>query len=444
MQRLAEKDLEIWWKRKKRKPLLLRGARQVGKSTLIRTFAKNNKIQLIEVNLEKRKLRSVSAEAKSVDIDIKKILNEIESHYEVKISKNIILFFDEIQAQPQMIPILRYFYEELPDLPILAAGSLLEFVLEQHQFQMPVGRIEYLHLGPMTFEEYLIARKKTNLLNQIKASNFHLESFQYDELTNNLKEFLFVGGMPEAVAEFIETNSFSEVTRIHRSIFETYHDDFPKYAKSTQLNKIQKIFERIPAFIGKKLKYSEFYPDLQSREIKHYLHLLSLARVIHFCYHSNCSGLPLSSQKDEKIFKLYFLDVGLLNHIMGIKWDMIENFTDKEFLTRGNIAEQFVAQHLAYQNEKSPELYYWLKDKSSEKAEVDFVIEANGKIIPVEVKAGKSGWLHSLKQFHLEKKNQDALRFFLNPDAATTERVIQPGVEYRLTNCHLALAGIRA
>lgn len=444
MKRLAEQYLKNWIQSENRKPLVLRGARQVGKSTLVRLFSQSQKLNLVEINLEKKKLKSIQSE----DIFIEKVLAEIQAEYNVDIDSNSLVFFDEIQTQPEILKFLRYFYEEIPQIPIIAAGSLLEFTLEEHEFSMPVGRVEYFHLGPMTFEEFLLALNKSKLVQQVKKDKLNLDTHVRSALSEFLKEYLFVGGMPEAVASYIKFKNPTKVRNIHRNIVRTYQDDFPKYAKRNNFKNIYQIFERLPEFIGKKIKYSEFNSELQSRDIRSCLQLLQRSRVILTCYHSNCSGIPLQSQEDENTFKIYFLDVGLLNYLKGASWQMLQDYDEKQMITKGEVAEQFAAQHLAYIEEglEKPNLIYWLRDKKINNAEVDFVIEKKSEIIPIEIKAGSSARLQSAKQFAIEHKTKIIYRYSLGKqDNATNEIMIETKDNQKQSllvfNYHLASLG---
>jgi predicted AAA+ superfamily ATPase len=250
--------------------------------------------------------------------------------------------------------------------------------------------------------------------------------------------------MPAAINEFIRSQNPNEVRRVHRDILATYRDDINKYARTSKQIKVSKVFDRVPAFLGRKVKYSEFFPEYQSRDIREALMLLQQARVIHFCYHTSASGLPLESLKDENVFKIYFLDVGLYNTAMQVSWNQINESSEGDLLNKGIMCEQFVAIHLAYGSDghEAPSLYYWLKDKSAHKAEIDFIIKTDeGAIVPVEVKAGSSGHLKALTSFVYEKKMKTAIRLDLKYRAKDVhENVTTPirtkegsaDVEYRL------------
>ncbi|MBL7669891.1 MAG: ATP-binding protein [Bdellovibrionaceae bacterium] len=446
--RLASDDLKKWFAGKMRKPLVIRGARQVGKSTLVQNFAIESKLDLLEINFEIKSLKSLEART----LNPESLFLEIEALFDQKLSESTLIFFDEIQKQPAILPALRYFREKLPNVPIIAAGSLLEFVLKKHDFDMPVGRIEYLHLGPLTFSEFLFARKKKLLWSQVGDSfdrNLPLTIAQHEQMNEAFREYIFVGGMPEAVSTFISTKDPKEVRRVHASIVETYRDDFPKYANQTATNYLGAVFEKLPQTLGRKVKYASLSQDFQSRDIKMAIELLCLARVVLPCYHSNGSGLPLAAQKDPSVFKLYFLDVGLYNFLMGITWMQAQDYHNDSILTKGIIAEQFIAQHLAYHKGRNfaPSLFYWLRDKKSDNAELDFVTDWEGTVVPIEVKAGQAGTLKSLIQFVYEKKVTRAVRLDLKQRDFAVEDVVYNyrnagkihKVKFDLFNLHLGL-----
>lgn len=405
MLRFAERKILDWYENDSRKPLVLRGARQVGKSTLVRNFCQNHKLNLVEINLEKNKLFSLE---KNLNIEV--ILEEIEMISKKNISSpNTVLFIDEIQEQPTALTALRYFYEERPNLPIIAAGSLLEFVLNDKAISVPVGRIEYLKLGPMTFAEFLYAINE-NKLADITLSGKKVNQGPHEKLFELLKKYYFIGGMPEAVKVYAETKSLLKVRKVQSNIIKAYREDFLKYTKGMQYQRVARVFDYIPFNLGRKVKFSNIDSDFKSRDLKVAIELLRHARVALSATHSNCSGLPISGQKDESVFKLYFLDLGLACAIQDISWDAL--LSDKELISKGALAEQFVAQHLSCSefNLISDELFYWLKDKDISKAEVDFVIQLGTELIPIEVKSEKSGRLRSLLQFVKEKKSKYCIK----------------------------------
>jgi uncharacterized protein len=413
MKRIAEGWLQKWYDNPRRKPLVIRGARQVGKSTLVRHFAQKNQLTLNEVNLERHlRLDSIFA-----TLDVQHILREIEGLTGQSVS-NSLLFLDEIQATPHALQALRYLYEEKPELPIIAAGSLLEFALAKQSFSMPVGRIEYLHLGPMSFEEYLF-EADAQLLSYLNAceSASPIPITAHERLLERQREYMLMGGMPEAIQAFVHSGAFTEVAAVQRSIMDTYQDDFSKYATQNVLLRLQTLFNFVPRTVGQKVKYSNISRDETAREMRAAIEMLSKARVISPVVHSHCSGLPLHAEIETSIYKLLFLDVGLMNHACGLDWLAVSTLDERSFVNEGAMAEQFVGQHLLYRHEgrETPRLCYWLRERKVSNAEVDYVISRGDMIVPIEVKAGKSGTLRSLHQFVLHKKTTLAVRFDLNP-----------------------------
>lgn len=420
-ERLAIQDLNRWLKKKKRKPLIIRGARQVGKSTLVRDFAEKHRLDLVEINLEQQvRLDSIFA---SLNMEV--IIKEIEALVQKKLSSKTLLFLDEIQATPHALAALRYFYEQHPQLPVIAAGSLLEFVLQDHDFSMPVGRIEYLHLGPMSFKEFLLAKQDEFLLDSLenfKFNEYYPQSL-HEKFLFRLKEYMLVGGMPEAIAEYIESNSLEEVTPIQESILTTFIDDFAKYRRHKKdPHRLQNIFRYIPQHVGEKIKYSSISREDRSRETKEALELLIMAKVVSRIYHTTASGLPLHAEINPRVYKCLFLDVGLMNRCCGLNWNQIQEREKMDLINKGGIAEQFIGQHLLYRNPsyQEPQIHYWLREEKSTNAEVDYIIDHHQEIIPIEVKAGKAGRLKSLVQFYLHKKTPLMVRFDLNPPSLGT------------------------
>ncbi len=415
MKRVAEHALKRWLDNKHRKPLVIRGARQVGKSTLVRQFAENNGLTLNEINLERH--LELDDIFKTLDTGI--ICKELEG----LLGRNVVgpgslLFLDEIQATPRALQALRYFYEDLPETPVLAAGSLLEFVLSRHNFSMPVGRIEYAHMGPMTFEEYL-AEIDEGLLKYIVEFDFAdaIPTTAHKKLLDRQREYLMIGGMPEAVSAFLESGRLSDVIPAQRSIISTYLDDFSKYASQKELLRLQKVFNFVPRSVGKKIKYSNISRDETSRVLRTAIERLSKARVVSQVFHSHCTGLPLQAEIDEFTYKALFLDIGLMNRVSGLDWLAISALDERMLVNEGAMAEQFIGQHLLYFRgwAEPPELCYWLRQKKMANAEVDYVISRGDLITPVEVKAGKSGTLKSLLQFAYSRNSRLGVRFDLNP-----------------------------
>lgn len=408
--------LNEWLNSKYRKPLIIRGARQVGKSTLVELFAQKYKKNLINVNMERYpELSSVFGSRDPI-----RILQQIEFLPGTPSpDEKALLFLDEIQAVPEAVPALRYFFEDRPDLPVVSAGSLLEFVLSDHSFSMPVGRVQYLHMGPMTFTEFLSAVNEEKLKSLIMEyePGHEIGNIAHERLLSLMRSYFYVGGMPEAVKVFADSNSYKDVSRVHNSIIETYQEDFPKYSGSRNLNRLRSVFNFIAKNVGKKIKYSNISSRDQSGTIKKDIELLSMARVIAKVTHSHCSGLPLQADIRENVYKTLFLDIGLMNAVCGLNRHVVSQMDDIRLINEGAVAEQFIGQHLLSLLSDTPnrELTYWLRQGRSANAEVDYVIGIAGAVIPIEVKAGATGSLKSLHQFMGTKNAPLAVRFDASP-----------------------------
>ncbi len=420
MERFVEVALHRWLARRRRKPLVLRGARQVGKTTLVRQFAVASGLGLCEVNLE----RNLYLDEVFKSLDTGRIVRELEALGGVRLAGSI-LFLDEVQAAPHALLAMRYLYEDRPEIPVLAAGSLLEFALADHSFSMPVGRIEYLHMGPMSFGEFLRAVDPV-LVPHLDALNLDEPSTEtaHRLLQRRFREYLLVGGLPEAVLAHRESGSPLEVAVVHRSIADTYQDDFAKYAKGVQLTRLQRLFRSIPRSVGRKVSYRNLDPDSRAGEVRVAIELLVKARVCTPVVHSHCSGLPLGADSDDRTYKLLFMDVGLMNHVCGLDGPSIDAMDAIRLVNEGGIAEQHVGQQLATfgAGEAAPALHYWLRHARAGNAEVDYVISRGDWIVPIEVKAGRSGSLKSLLQYAHGKRPPIAVRFDTNPPSLQTVR----------------------
>ena len=442
-------DLGNWLHTPRRKPLIVRGARQVGKSTMVELFAKGTGRDLRVVNLE----RHPDLAGAFASNDPTAILNRLDALSDEPLSKGGILFLDEIQSAPAAIASLRYFYEELPDQPVVAAGSLMEFAFADHAFPMPVGRVDYLNVGPMTFTEFLRATGKKGLARAIDEFEWppqddtSIPAVIHERLLEQLRVYQLVGGMPEAVQVYADSGSLRAVGSIHASIVDTYRDDFPKYAPRRDMTRMLRVFNFAARQPGRKVKYSNVSPDDQSSTIRRDIDLLAMARVVAKVTHSACSGLPLQADLKESVFKLVFLDVGLMNAICGVGWETLAGKSAIELVNAGTSAEQFVGQHLQYLLAPRPnrELTYWLREGRANNAEVDYVVELGGRIVPVEVKAGRAGVLRSLHQFVAEKRPPVAVRFdALTPNVqSVATEVTSKGklkrIRYRLLSLPLYL-----
>jgi predicted AAA+ superfamily ATPase len=404
MFRSVENDLISWKDHPNRKPLLIRGARQVGKSFVVEKIGATHFEKLVTINFE--------FEPQFIDcfatLDPTKIIRALEAILgEAIIAGSTLLFLDEIQDCPNAILSLRYFKEKMPKLHVIAAGSLLEFSLNSTELRKPVGRVQSLYMKPCSFKEFLLASGDHRLLDYLStvSVNTGVEQPFHDLLLAKCREYFVIGGMPEVLNYYTNQKKYLGCEVIQGTILEYYEKDFPKYDEKINIKILQNIFRKIPSLVGKRVKFSEIDPDIQAREQKPCLTALSNAGLIYPIYHTSASGLPLNATLNEKKFKMLFLDLGLLEHASRI--DMHTLLTeDLILINRGTLAEQFVGQELiAYsQNYEKPELYYWEREKKGAQAEVDYVMQWNGHIFPVEVKSGTTGRLKSLRVFMDEKK----------------------------------------
>lgn len=435
--------LKDWSVRSTRKPLVIRGARQVGKSTLVKQFAEENNFRLLTLNFERNpEFRKLFLSNNPVQI-----LTELELITEFKIEPGkMILFLDEIQSAPEALPSLRYFYEEKPELHIVAAGSLLEFTLSETSFSMPVGRIEYMHLGPLRFMDFLKATGHVewaeflDKLSLEEIQNNKMPGLLHEKIMDLLRQYWITGGLPEAVASYVRTNDFSEVSRIQQNIVATYRDDFHKYRKSSS-QLVQMVFDHLPVMIGRKFIYAQVSRDHRAAELNEALQQLCLARVIIKVFHTSANGVPLAAEKNHKFFKTVYLDIGLLS--AALKLNVLDLKTkDMSLVNNGTLAEQFIGQHLAYigNSFEEPELFYWIREAKSSAAEVDYVIASGQHVVPVEIKAGTTGTLKSLHQFLKEKQRKVALRFNADiPSMLNDQKRLTNGsmIDYRLLSLPL-------
>lgn len=312
--------------------------------------------------------------------------------------------------------ILRYFYEELQELPVIATGSLLEFALEAPAFSLPVGRIEFYYMGPFSFEEALEALEQRHALELIRgfSPGTTIPDAFHQQLNRLARLYVLTGGMPESLATYKETGSLRETERVKADILETFILDFNTYKGKADTDLLRHVFQSLPGHIGKKIVYSRIHPHRRSRDISAALHQLCLARVISLVCHSSGNGVPLSAEKKDHVFKPLFLDTGLLLSQFNLNPSLIEIEPDLNLINQGTLAEHFIGQQLLSMAEvyREPELFYWVREKKASSSEIDYLTAApDGRIVPVEVKSGKTGSLRSLQMFVAEKESSLALRF---------------------------------
>jgi hypothetical protein len=380
-----------WKERTDRKPLIVRGARQTGKSYSITDFGKTHfKGQTHIINFEKRPDYSKIFD---LNYDITRIIPELEVLLNSRIiAGEDLLFFDEIQACPKAIVALRYFYEQFPALHIIAAGSLLEFALGDISF--PVGRVHLVNMNSMTFREFLMATGKSLAAEVISEEPKALSETIHSMLTEELKKYFFIGGMPECVKTYVETNSMQSVIEIQTDLIETFRQDFSKYAGRADKSCLNSVLSNVPQNIGQQIKYSTLADGFANPTIKKAFELLETARLISRVKATSPAGLPLGAGSSDKKFKAIMLDIGLLSSLSGLSYPTEYMKTDLLAIFRGALAEQFVGQEIRAVSNNG--LYYWSREARNSNAETDYLIEKQGKIIPIEVKSGSSGRLKSL------------------------------------------------
>jgi predicted AAA+ superfamily ATPase len=403
MKRMAYVELEEWKTSPDRKPLLIRGARQVGKTYLVRQLGEQFE-HFVEINLE---YHPKSKKIFEYDLDPHRITRELS----VLTGKKIIpgktlLFLDEIQEAPQAISSLRYFYEIAPEQHIIAAGSLLEFELEK--IGLPVGRICSLYIYPLSLLEFMKARKEELLIEALieHSPAMAINDAIHQKALRILGEFMAVGGMPEAVAAWINRGDLKNCSKINRTIIDTYRQDFNKYVEKFQVKYVELLFNTLPVFQGKKFKFTSIPGEYRKRELMPALELLIKADIAHKIIHSKGTGIPLWSEVNPENFKINFLDVGLSQSILGEDRSSWILEPDVQFANKGQVTEAFVGQEfLAYSlADKKGELFYWNREARSSNAEVDYLLQKKDHILPIEVKSGSPGHLKSL-QFFLQTHN---------------------------------------
>lgn len=412
MKRSIEKELLEWKNSDDRLPLIVRGARQVGKSFTIESFGRNNFSNVVVVNFEERPVLASCFDT----LEISQIMKNLSHLTGQEIRPgNTLLFLDEIQNCVPALKALRYFKEKMPALHIIAAGSFLEFVLEDEPgISFPVGRVQFINMKPLSFREFLHAIGQRGLNEIIDSISIEtsLTDAVHQHLLRFVRDFFFIGAMPGVVQKFINSQSYLDSQRVQASILDFYRLDLAKYAKKNQYKNLHILFDRLPDLIGQHFKYSKIDPDSSnpSRDYKQALHKLQLARLIHIVSASSANGAPLRAEVDSKKFKVFFLDIGLLQYALEL--DETERAAALVDIHRGIIAEQFVAQELlAYIDPYlDRHLFYWDRQKKGSTAEVDFVSSISGHIIPIEVKAGSSGKLKSLQQFMQTKSAKIGVR----------------------------------
>jgi len=394
MERFITKKLVAWKDQERRKPLIVRGARQTGKTWSIIDLGKNyfeGPVHVVDLEQHPDWHRIFDK-----DLVVSRILSELEIFLNARIvpGKDL-LFFDEIQSCPRAIMALRYFYEECPELHVISAGSLLEFVLKD--FPFPVGRVQFLNMSPMNFSEFLQASGKSVAAEIVQSPPVKQPENIHAMLLDELRKFMFVGGMPECVKEYSSTSSMREAFRIQTELVDGYRQDFAKHAPYSDKRYLNSVLISVARNVGQRVKYSRLAEGVTNPTIKKAFDLLCLIQLVRKIPSTSPTGLPLGALASERKFKALMLDLGLMQHLCGMSFDI--EFTRRDLLAiyRGALAEQFVGQELLSAGQG--DLYYWAREAKSSSAEVDFLTVRNGQIHPVEVKSGASGRLKSLHLF---------------------------------------------
>lgn len=408
MKRDIYNDLTKWKENKNRKPILLRGARQIGKTWIVREFGKSFD-NFIEINFEEmEKIKPIFDE----DLTPLKLIKNLSNYLDQKIIPGkTLLFFDEAQMCPRAITSLRYFYEKMPELHIIAAGSLLEFALEKISF--PVGRVVSLFMYPLSFKEFLSALGKEDLRKELEMGNLSIASPIHDKLIRLIRDHTILGGLPEVVDHYLETSDIRECQTIQSSLIESYRQDFEKYGKGKKIAYMDIVFNAIPRLLGTKVKYRNIDHNIRSNELEAAICLLEKAGIIYRVFHSSSNGVPLASEKNHKKFKIIFFDSGLCLRILGLEINPMLLNPQVELINKGSLAEQLVGQELIKYSDihtRDHNVFYWHREKNGSSAEVDFITSNGEHIIPIEVKSGKKGTQKSLNLFVKEKNHKKGIR----------------------------------
>ncbi len=407
IQRKLIHQLRAWRLREKRKPLIIRGARQVGKTTLVNYFGKEF-THFIGLNLELSKDKEVFERFS----DVKLLVQALFLREGVPANQpDILLFIDEIQASPKAIQMLRYFKEELSEIHVIAAGSLLEHALGSVE-SFPVGRVEYLMMHPISFDEYLAAANPVakDIFNQVP-----IPDFAHQTLLDLFHEYAIIGGLPEVVANFLPNKDFTSLVPIYESLVQSFKDDVKKYAKNENEARILRhIIETAPYEADKRVTLHNFgNSEYRSREVGEAMRSLELAGLLSLIYPTTATELPALPDL-KKSPRLQLLDTGLMNYQAGLQQEML-GIQDLSQLYRGRIVQHLVTQEIiSTKYHPSFKPMFWVRERSDSQAEVDLAYPFRAKLFPVEVKAGKDGKLRSLHQFMDRCPHPFAVRFHAN------------------------------
>ncbi len=440
MKRKLLQNLINWKSKSDRKPLIIRGARQVGKTYLVKEFGTEYYENLIYINLDNSQQLDLFGTKKTLE----ELLSVIDLYFGVNPNEGEnLIFIDEIQNSPELIQLLRFFYEEKPELHVICAGSLLEAKIRQKNISMPVGRVEYMYTYPMDFYEYLAAVGHSKLLKNLMTIEINLEQPKdiFDKLIpdhlhklamDHFNDYMLIGGMPEIVKSYAQTKSWTDLRPIYNSLFQTYLEDIEKYSKDDQRKYISHVLNSAPLHAGGIYNYQNFgASNYRSREMSEAFDLLDSVRLLNQITATDSTKPPLR-EHIQRSKKLVFLDVGLVNFRSGNSLDLFQNLSQSDEF-RGRIAEQIVGQTIVSQHSQiTPYLHYWAKNKAISETEVDFCFTSpklGGRIVGIEVKSGATGIMKSLYNFLDDVPDAIALRIYTG--MPRLEEVNYAGKEYR-------------
>ncbi|MCD7842691.1 MAG: ATP-binding protein [Lachnospiraceae bacterium] len=405
MERLIMKRLEKWKDKKNRKPLIIRGARQVGKTWVMREFGKRYFAHSVYISFDNNeRMRNVF----SMDFDIQRIISALKVESREQITpEDTLLIFDEIQEVPKALTCLKYFYENAPEYAIVAAGSLLGVALHEGT-SFPVGKVDFLNLYPLNFMEFLMAVGEKDLADILEKQDLQMLNIFSGKYTDLLRKYYYVGGMPEAVKTYLENDDFYEVQNVQKELLVYYANDFSKHAPAETVPRIQMVWNSIPMQLtkeNKKFVYGLVREGARAKDFELAIQWLLDCGLAHKGYRVSKPGMPLIAYMEMDIFKLYFLDVGLLSALCQLDARTLLEGNRVFIEFKGALTEQFVAQELSADEIN---LYYYSTQNSS--GEIDFIIQKNGHIIPLEVKAEENLQAKSLRNYCQKYKPEIAIR----------------------------------
>ena len=395
MYRIAIEKLYKWKNSKRRKPLIIEGARQVGKTWLMKEFGEQAYADTVYINFDSN---SRMADLFSADLDTDRLIMGLELYAGRKINPdNTLLIFDEVQEVPRALASLKYFYENAPQYHIVCAGSLLGIALHQGT-SFPVGKVDFLKLYPLSFSEFLMATGNERFAELLKKQDYEMITSFKQTYIDALKHYYFVGGMPEAVQSFAESKDFNEVRAIQKRILAAYEQDFSKHAPNEIVPKIRMLWNSIPSQLArenKKFIYGLVREGGRAREYETAIMWLSDCGLVHKVSRVNAAGIPLKAYEDLKAFKLFMVDVGLLGCMTGLRQRTLLDGDDLFVEFKGALTEQYVCQQLKTIEDLG--VYYYTNDRGS--CEIDFVVDTGEQIVPIEVKAETNLRAKSLKTY---------------------------------------------